>query len=279
MTTASPVTLLFVPGHRESMLRRARQSNADAIVFDLEDSVPPAQKDAARSLVAATLESWDDTLPRAFVRVNPPRFRMARDDAAVMPASDHVGIVVPKIDVPMELDSLADQPEFRRSPMIVTIETPRSLLGALEIASHRSVCGLCLGGEDLAMNLGMERTLESREFDAARFQMLVAARAAEVWALDVICPEFRDLDVVRRDAERAAAMGLDGKFAIHPAQLDPIRAAFTPSEEELEHARRIVDAYDDAVAEGHGAVNVDGQMIDPPVAERFRTLLSRAGGT
>lgn len=260
------------------MLARARGVHADAVVFDLEDSVPATHKEQARQLVYDVLKSWDMlTSPALFVRVNPPRFGMMRDDAKALPESTPVGLVVPKIDTALELDALQGSENLRDRPAIVTIETPRSVLEAYSIARHRAVHGLCLGGEDLAMSLGMRRTADSRELDAARFQILIASRAAEVWALDAICPEFRDLDVVVRDAERAAAMGFDGKFAIHPAQLEPIRHAFTPSDDDIKQATRIVRAYDDAVAAGQGAVAVDGQMIDPPVAERYRAVLHRAG--
>ena len=104
----------------------------------------------------------------------------------------------------------------------------------------------------------------------------MAARAAGVAAYDTICPEFRDADILATDCRNAAAMGYDGKFAIHPAQIPVIHAAFTPSEDDVERARRIVDAYEAAVARGEGAVAVDGQMVDPPVAERARQLINRA---
>lgn len=259
------------------MVAKARELSVDAVVFDLEDSVPPSQKHAARAVVADALADWPEhAVPTPFVRINPPRFKMLDDDATVMTDERDIGLVVPKIDLPLELDAILDRKQFRQRSMVVTIETPRALWGALAIAEHPAVSGLCLGGEDLALNLGMKRTPGSHELDAARFQMLVAARAAQVWALDAICPEFRNLDTVRADARTAAAMGYDGKFAIHPAQLEVIRQEFTPTEEEVTLAHRIVEAYDAAVAGGRGAVNVDGQMIDPPVAERYRAIVARA---
>ncbi|HLT18698.1 MAG TPA: CoA ester lyase [Thermomicrobiales bacterium] len=273
--SAAPVSLLFVPGHRERMVAKAPVAEVDAVVFDLEDSVPPAEKDAARERVRAALADWPDDAPRPYVRVNPPRERVAEADAAVLVDLPGIGVVVPKIDRAIELDVLAAPLALEGRDVIVTIETPRSFFHLEEIADHWLVGGLCLGGEDLAFALGMARTPTAEEFTIPRFMLVAAARAGGIAAYDAICPEFRDLDILREDARRGAAAGMDGKFAIHPAQGPVIREAFRPSDEELERARRIVAEYDAAVARGEGAVAVDGQMIDPPVAERFRAILRR----
>lgn len=273
--TSPPVALLFVPGHRERMVAKAAALEVDAIVFDLEDSVPVAEKDAARTVVRAALEHWPDDGPRPYVRVNPPRERLAAEDSRVLAGLPGIGVVVAKIDRAIELDMLAAPLGLEGRDVIVTIETARAFFHLEEVADHVLVGGLCLGGEDLAFALGMQRTESAEEFTIPRFMLVAAARAGGIAAYDAICPEFRDLDVLRADALRGAAAGMDGKFAIHPAQGPVIRAAFRPSDEELERAHVIVEAYDDAVARGEGAVAVEGQMIDPPVAERFRTILRR----
>jgi citrate lyase subunit beta/citryl-CoA lyase len=258
------------------MVEKAAGLDVDAVVFDLEDSVPAAEKDAAREGVRAALANWPEAgAPRAYVRVNPPRNRQIEADAGALADAPDIGIVVPKVDRSLEVEMLAEPLGLAHRDVIVTIETPRGLLHLEELADFPLVDGLCLGGEDLAFNLGMRRTPGGEEFDIPRFLLLAAARAAEIAAYDVICPEFRDLDVLERDARRAAALGMDGKFAIHPAQPPVIRAAFRPDDAELARARAAVDAYDAAVTRGEGAVAVDGQMIDPPVAERYRMLLQR----
>lgn len=275
MVDVIPRSFLFVPGHREAMLAKAAGRGADAIVFDLEDSVPPAEKESARSLVARALVDWPaDSTSRPFVRINAPRYGQVHDDLSVVEHFPDVGVVVPKVDRAIELAPVIGATSARE--IIVNVETPRALLWAVEFADSRGVSGLFLGGEDLSAALGMRRTAEGRELDAARWQVLLAARAAGIAAWDVICPEFRDLDVLRHDCNVAAAMGFDGKFAIHPAQIPVIHAAFTPSAEEAELAARIVAAYDGAVMLGLGAVAVDGEMVDAPVAERARALLRRA---
>lgn len=260
------------------MLEKASSITADAVVFDLEDSVAPATKPEARKLVRATLDSRSSDLPQAFVRLNAPSSGMLTDDASVIADHPDVGIVITKVDRPAALERLRDIDALRDRTTIVTIETPRALLDALAIAEHPLVDGIALGGEDLALAVGMRRTSAGDELDYARLQVLLAARAAGIAAFDAICPEFRDGEIVRHDAERAARMGFDGKFAIHPGQLDAIHAAFRPSTEELKWAKRVVDAYDAALDDGQAAVQVDGQMIDPPIAERYRKLLARWGG-
>ena len=267
--------MLFVPGHRESMLAKAADLPADAIVFDLEDSVPPAEKAAARERVAGTLARWPSDGPAPFVRIRPPVTGSLAEDVRVVLTHPSAGAIVPKVDWPEELIDIFDMLGGERE-VIVNIETPRSLLHAEAFADLSGVSGLFLGGEDFTNSLGARRTAEGTELAWPRYLVLVAARAAGIAAYDTICPEFRDLDILASDCRTAAAAGYDGKFAIHPAQISAIHEAFTPSSDEVERATRIVNAFDAAVARGEGAVAVDGQMVDPPVAERARGILNRA---
>lgn len=270
-------SLLFVPGHRAEMHVTALESGADAVVFDLEDSVPAAEKARARELVAGALERYSkERRGRLYVRISSPREGLLDDDIATIAPFSGIGLIVPKIDRAVELQMVFDRLPDRAHDLIVNVETPRALLTIQEISDTAGVGGLFLGGEDLTESLGMVRTAGSIELSVPRFLMVVASRAAGIAAYDTVCPEFRDLDVVRSDATTAASMGFDGKFAIHPAQIEPINQAFTPGENEIAEAQRIVEAFDAAVREGHGAVAVDGKMIDPPVAERARNLLARA---
>jgi citrate lyase subunit beta / citryl-CoA lyase len=259
------------------MVTRSIDRPADAIVLDLEDSVPINEKTSARKLAAITIANWPlDAGSQLYVRINPPRFDMLDEDLAVVQNHPAIGLVVPKVDLPVELTTLFTRLGAHSRDIIINIETPRALLHAEEFADTEGVGGLFLGGEDLTQALGMRRTSSGDELNVARMWILTASRAAGIAAYDAVCPDFRDLDVVQRDANVASAMGFDGKFAIHPAQLEPITRAFTPSADDVREARRIVGAYDDAVQSGRGAVAVDGRMIDPPVAERARALLARA---
>jgi len=257
------------------MVEKARALDVDAVVFDLEDSVPPAQKADARQHVRRALDTWDASYPRPFVRVNPPRAGLVSDDAPVIAGFSDVGVVIPKVDRSLELEIAGEPLALFERHVIVTVETPRVFFHLEELADHMLVDGLCLGGEDLAFGMGMQRTATATEFDVPRFLLVAAARAAGIAAYDSICPDFREPDILRADAGRGAAAGMDGKFAIHPAQVPVIREVFRPPDDELERAQRIVSAYDEAVGRGAGAVAVDGQMIDPPVAERLRAVLRR----
>lgn len=277
MTRQAYRSLLFIPGHRQSMIAKARTMIADAVVFDLEDSVPASEKESARSLVAETLSNWpDDGVPAAFVRINSPQMGLITDDLGVLAESPHAGIIVPKVDLPIELAAVLDRVGRTEREVLVNVETPRSLLRAEAFGDTPGITGLFLGAEDLTHSLGMRRTLGGDELSWPRFLVLAAARAAGIDAYDTIHPDFRDIDSLRVDCERAVSYGFDGKFAIHPAQLPIINRAFTPSEAEIEHASRIVEAFEAAVERGDGAVAVDGQMVDPPVAERARAVLRRA---
>jgi citrate lyase subunit beta/citryl-CoA lyase len=257
------------------MLAKAPELPAEAVVLDLEDAVPPAERGAARRLIAERLEDWPGDAPRPFVRIDSPRVGVLDDDLAVLAvAPPETGVLVPKIDRAAELAPLFVHLTSPRE-VIISIETPRSLLRVEEIADYPGVTGLFLGSEDLALSMGMARTAAGAELAIPRFLVVAAARAAGIAAYDAVCPEFRDLRVLEADARAAVAAGFDGKFAIHPAQLPVIRDAFTPSAEALDEAARIVTAYDQAVSQGFGAVSVDGRMIDPPVAERYRSILRR----
>ncbi len=257
------------------MINKAASLEADAIIFDLEDSVPLKLKQEARALVVSTLATWPKESGTPYVRINSPGSSLSIADLAALEPFQAAGIVVPKVDRVADLQPVFDLVKTSGQHVIVSIETPLSLLHIESFAQHELIQGLFLGGEDLATALGMRKSSSNTELDQARFQILIAARAYGKQVFDTICPEFRDVDVLWQDARRAEAMGFDGKFAIHPAQLPVIHEAFQISESEAQLLREIVNTYDQAVREGHGAVEVNGQMIDPPVAERARTRLAR----
>jgi citrate lyase beta subunit len=257
------------------MLAKASSVAADAVVFDLEDSVPAPEKDAARDRVRSTLADWPARAPRPFVRINSPGSGQVAADTLVLAEHAGVGVVVPKVDRPAELLVVFDALGGRDRHLLVNVETPRALLQLEAFADMDGVDGLFLGGEDLTNALGMRRTADGDELAVPRFLVLTAARSAGIAAYDTICPELADLDLLERDCRTAASMGFDGKFAIHPAQIDVIHRTFRPSDHELERARALVAAFDDALARGEAAVAFDGQMVDPPVAERARAILRR----
>ena len=277
---------MFVPGNRPEKIRKAWGLGANCIIFDLEDSVPEAEKDAARNLVHQALETAPSKRPFVLVRTNSHGSSHWRHDleAAVTPALQ--GIMLPKCDSARQVAS-ADRAvaalERRRAlktgsiQFFVLIESARGLLEApcLVQASTR-VAALVLGAEDLCLDMGIDRTKEGVELDHPRWTVAVCARAYGRLVIDTIYADFNDPQGLLRDAESARRLGFSGKLAIHPKQIGPIHTAFRPNEHELAKAREILAAFARAEAEGSGAVALNGKMIDRPIVEHARRVLALA---
>lgn len=274
-------SLLFVPANRPNMVARAHQTPADVIVLDLEDSVPPEEKEAARSAVAEAVTSLKAAGKAVHVRVNHLDTGLTRDDleAAVAPGLD--GLVFPKAGGAQEvreLDVLIRERETqgRLHPgdilLVPHIESARGLLRCEEIALASSrIAALSLGGEDYVGDLGVPRTQEALEY--GRRVLVNCCTAYGLPPLDVVYPVLHDIDGLQAEALYARAIGFKGKYVIHPEQVEPVNAAFLPTAAEIESARRIVAAFEQAVAGGRASVQVDGRMVDTPVARRARALL------
>jgi citrate lyase subunit beta/citryl-CoA lyase len=289
-------SLMFVPGHRERMVQRALglgEFNAvplDVAVLDLEDGVPAASKDAARRLVADVLgrASRGGRGPLRYVRI---RRALADDgagdlDAIVRPGLD--GIMAPKVRSAGEVALLAEELDARERDakmtpgavrVIPSIESAAALLEAPDIAAAADrVVGLAFGSEDFALDLGLptRREAEALELLYARSATVVAAVAAHKLSFDGIFPDIEDAAGLRADSLRARRLGFTGKTLIHPAQIETVNEIFSPTTDEVESARRVVAAYEEATARGVGAVALDGQMLDLPVVERARRILRAA---
>jgi len=221
-----------------------------------------------------------------WVRVNNTYSLLTRDDVRAVVCAELDGIMLPKADRPEQvlyLEALLRDAEAAaglepgKLRLMLVIESAQGLRKVYETAkaSPRTIA-LQLGGEDYATDLGIERTREGRELDYPRNVIAVSARAAGVLALDTVYPAFRDEEGLLREAEAAKAIGYKGKFAIHPVQIAPINRVFTPTPAAVETARALIAAYEAAEAAGHGAVQVEGQMVDAPVVARARNLIALA---
>lgn len=274
-------SLLFVPGDRPDRMNKARNLGADVLILDLEDSVAAARKDDARKAVADFLAE-----PRAtpvFIRVNAPNGLMEQDLARIVPGHPD-GIVLPKAEggasvahLNHRLDALGD-----RSARILPIatETPAAIfaLGTYGNVTSR-LCGLTWGAEDLPSAIG---AITARESDGAftppyqtvRALALFAAHAAGVAAIETVYPALKDEPGLAAYALRARRDGFSGMLAIHPAQLAAIHAAFTPSNEEIAWARRVVEAF--GKNPDTGALQIDGQMMDAPHLKLANRILAAA---
>ncbi len=281
----------FVPGGQRKLLERALESRADALVLDLEDATAPEHKAEARRLAASWLETLDFRGKTRIVRINPLDGPLAADDLeALLPAPPDC-LMLPKLRGAEELRELAARldaleakyghPRGRLRVLPIATETPEGLLHLEEIAAAPRVAAITWGAEDLAAALGARanrgpdgRYLEL--FRHARWSTLVAARAAGVQAIDGVYLEFRDEAGLRAESEEAARGGFDGKLTIHPAQIDPVNEAFTPSAQEVARAERLLAAFESEARAGRAVFSFEGRMVDAPHREQARRLLAKA---
>jgi citrate lyase subunit beta/citryl-CoA lyase len=286
---------LFVPGDSQPKLDKIAGLGADAVIVDLEDAVAPPAKPAARMLARSFLETHGRQVVAGggfarWVRINPLDTPLWREDlAAVMPSRPD-GIMVPKAAGPDQLQVLAAelmQLEQRHGfamgatkilPLVS--ETPAAALGIASYvgAAQPRLAGLTWGAEDLSAAIGASRKRDARGYWADTFryvraQVLLTAHARGIMAIDTLYADFRDLDGLKRIAAESYSDGFAGMLAIHPSQVPVINAAFTPGEEEIAHARAIVNAF--SANPGAGALSLDGKMIDQPHLEQARRLLER----
>ncbi len=283
-------SMLFVPGDSEKKQAKAFSSQADALILDLEDSVSPARLPVARQMVRAYLAEHPRQNQAVWVRINPLQTDLALQDlAAVMPGRPD-GIVLPKplnAQDMVKLDHFLSAFETREgvalgATLIIPIAT--ELPGALfELHTYagasQRLAGMTWGAEDLATAVGASNNKAANgDFDftyqMARSMCLLAASHAQVQAIDTLTVDFRDEPALRKEVLRARQAGFTGKLAIHPDQVLPIHECFQPSDAELTQAQRIVDAF--AHAQGAGAVQLDGKMVDKPHLSQALRLLELA---
>ena len=268
------------------MLEKATGFATDAVVADLEDSVPMAEKPAARDLVADMIPALAKSGQRVIVRVNSLDTGLTEDDITAVVQPDVFAISVGKITSPgdiKEYSRLLDASESKaglpagQTLLIPWIETAAAVLHAYDIAQASDrVAAITFGAEDYTRDVGIRRTTSGEEVQFPRSLVALAAHAAGVTPLDTPYVNFRDPQGLESDIVEAARLGYKGKFAIHPAQLEPIRRLFGPQPDEIEYARRVMAAWDAASADGRGSLDLDGAMVDVPVVERARNTLAEA---
>ncbi|MDC9823114.1 CoA ester lyase [Devosia sp. ZB163] len=266
-------SLLYVPAHSERFIAKAHERGADAIILDLEDSVPEADKDAARANLATAVPSVGQAGAQVFVRVNAgPR---QREDALAACRAGAGGLLIPKAASTGALESLAgtlraEEASLARPAMsfIATIEDPAALLDARAIAGVHRVIGLCLGSEDFALAIGATPTPDVLRHP--KLMLHYAAKAAGKLSLGLLrsIADYSDLTALTEAAREARLHGFDGATCVHPSAVPVLNAAFQPSDEERTWAARVI-----AEAAHHsGAFEFDGRMIDAPVLARARRI-------
>lgn len=278
-------SLLFVPGSRADMMHKAPRYGADALILDLEDGVAPEAKLIARERVAAALETeFADGLP-VFVRVNGTASGLLEEDLNQALRSRVNAVCLPKAGSPEEIEALdarlqtlEDRWELPRGRLRIVpiIETARGVLNAAGIARGPRIAAVGFGAEDYTADIGVPRTREGEELRFARASVSLAAHAAGVEPLDGIYAEFRDLEGLRADTVSARMLGFTGKMVIHPTQIGTVHLVFAPSAADVDRARRIIAAFEEARAKGTGITVVDGAMVDRPVVLRAQRTLAIA---
>lgn len=273
-------SVLFTPGDRASMLRKAPSSGADVVTFDLEDAVAPERKAEARETVRGVLADPDfDPDCEVCVRVNPVG-TVADDDVRAL-AGDDVrldAVMLPKPESGDDVDTLARllREHDVDAAVIAIVESAAGVLDAPAIAAADATAAVAFGAEDYAADVGATRTGEGTEVLYARERVVAAAAAAGVDAIDTLHTDFEDAGGLRDDAAFSVQLGFDGKLAIHPRQVAPINDAFSPDPADVAWARDVLAEKADADADDRGVFRVDGEMIDAPLIKQAERILERA---
>lgn len=278
-------TRLYLPGNNPDLMLNAGLFGADEIILDLEDSVSPAEKAAARVLVRNTLIAVDFGAAEKLVRINPLDTPYGRADIEMIVPAGPDMLLIPKCneakdiqDVDMLVAEIEAKHKLAHKVLFMPlIETARGVMNAHEIAKASDrVVAMCWGAEDLSADLGVERTKEGKESFVSRGLIVLAAKAAGVQALDTVFSDIRDTEGLVESTKEAIALGFEGKGVIHPGQIEPIHQVFAPTAERIEYAQKVVAAISAARARGSGVAALGSKMIDAPIEARARKILGLA---
>jgi citrate lyase subunit beta/citryl-CoA lyase len=271
-------TLLFSPGDRPEFMRKAPESGADVVVFDLEDAVAPSRKEEARATVVETLTdpSFDPDC-EVCVRVNPGELDADLDALAAADLRPDA-VLLPKAESGGDVERVAGALDDRGLDAVVfaLAETAAGVLHADEVAAAEGLEAIIFGSEDLSADIGASPSESGKEVLYARQHVVLAASAAGVDAIDTVFTDIEDTDGLAAETRDAIDLGYDGKVTIHPSQVPVVNDAFTPDGEDTEWARRVLDAAEEAEREGRGVFRVGDEMIDAPLVARAERVRERA---
>jgi citrate lyase subunit beta/citryl-CoA lyase len=278
---------LYVPGNNPKMIPPSGLYGADVISLDLEDSVAPDNKIDARMLVAESLKVIDfGPATEVTVRINPLSTPFGKADIREIVCQRLDGIYIPKVesreDV-IQVDELVTELEEKRGlpigkiKLFATLETAKGIMNAYEIARcSKRLEALTIGGEDLTADIGGERTTDGLAIHTARQLVILAAKAANLQAIDTVYADFQDSEGLMSETKLVKVMGYDGKACIHPTQVEVINKAFDPTKEEIVHAIKVMHAIEEAKLRGSGVVALGNKMVDRPVALKAERVLALA---
>ncbi|WP_312529855.1 CoA ester lyase [Paracoccus sp. (in: a-proteobacteria)] len=265
-------SVLYIPAANSRAMEKAQNLGADAIIFDLEDAVAPAEKVGARGLLAQALQA-DYGARRRIVRINGLDTEWGSDDALAF-AVGADAVLIPKVSAPSDLDRVATL--IPDTPLWAMMETAQGMLNASAIAAHPRLEGMVMGTNDLAKEMNARFRADRLPMQAGLGLCLLAAKAHGKIIVDGVFNAFKDDEGLRFECEQGRDLGFDGKTLIHPAQLAIANEVFAPSAAEVEISRRHIAAYDAAIAEGKAVAVVDGRIVENLHVETARATLARA---
>jgi len=268
-------SVLYIPGSKERALDKARSLPVDAIIFDLEDAVTPDAKEAARDTLNAALSMGGYGDRMRIIRINGLDSPWGAGDVATLKDADCDAFLLPKVNSAADVQALADM-LGNDMPIWAMIETPLGVLNALEIAAHPQLTGFVAGTNDLAKELNCRARADRLPMMLALQTMLMAARAHGVIAIDGVYNQYQDTDGLRAECEQGRDLGFDGKTLIHPAQVDVANECFSPSEAEIDLAKRQIEAFEEVERTGQGVAVVDGKIVENLHVETAKKILAMA---
>ncbi len=268
-------SVLYMPSSNARALEKAKTLPADAIIFDLEDAVAPDAKEDARAQACAAVASGEYGKRTLTIRCNGLDTPWGADDLAAAAAARPDAVVIPKVSGPDHLAEVAAAvgPDTRIWAMV---ETPSAIFAVREIAAHPQVDVLVMGTNDLAKELRASLVPGRAPLLPHLATALLAAREAGIEILDGVYNDVKDADGFEAEARQGFEMGFDGKTLVHPSQVEPCNAVWAPSESDVDHARRVIEAFEEASREGRGVVTVDGRMIENLHVDNARRTLATA---
>lgn len=277
--------LLYMPGDDWKKISKALTVGVDSVCMDMEDGTAANRKAEARQTIARALQELDFGASERLARINGIGTRLEADDLAVVLPHRPDGIVLPKAETPEQVAWVSEKIEAAELKhgwpvnsirMILVVESARGILNLKELAAHPRLDALIFGAEDFSASVGATRTPEALEVLYARSALVTAAAAYGLQAIDLVTVDFRNTEQARRDALFGAQLGYTGKQVIHPAQVEPVQSAFTPDDEAIAYAKRVVETFEMNQARGAGAYDLDGKMIDLPLLKSAQNVLERA---
>lgn len=277
--------LLYMPGDDWKKITKSITLGVDCICMDMEDGTAISRKAEARATIAKALQELNFGASEKLARINSVGSGWEQDDIeAVLPCRPD-GIVIPKVESFEHVDWAAEIIEtaelkygwpINSIRILIGVETAKGILNLKESAAHPRLDAIIFGGEDFAASIGATRSEDAVELLYARQAVLVACAANDLQAIDIVSIDYRDIEALRSEAEFGARLGYSGKQIIHPAQVEPVQTAFTPNDEAIAYAKRIVETFEASQKEGRGVFALDGKMIDMPLVRNAQKVLARA---